>query len=105
MPPYVGSSGSSQPGISSAAATVTVGALVYPDPPAVTEIDETCPLAFIAAVSSAPLPPPPERVTLGTEVYPLPADATALEVTAPPATLAVAVATALGAVIAGVGGA
>jgi hypothetical protein len=76
-----------------------------PSPPSVTEIDETRPLAFIAAVSTAPLPPPPERITSGAQVYPSPEDVTVIEVTAPPDTLAVADATALGVVIAGVGGA
>tara|TARA_R110000824_G_scaffold265286_1_gene454185 strand:- start:689 stop:1006 length:318 start_codon:yes stop_codon:yes gene_type:complete len=105
MRPYVAVCAIHQPGVSSAAATVIVGVIHMPSPPSVTEIDETRPLAFIAAVSTAPLPPPPERITSGAQVYPSPEDVTVIEVTAPPDTLAVADATALGVVIAGVGGA
>jgi hypothetical protein len=53
--------------VPSGVATVTVGTLVYPEPPAVTaalviEPNEDAPRT---AVAVAPLPPPPEMVTVG----------------------------------------
>jgi hypothetical protein len=50
---------------------LTVGADVYPLPPAVMVTDVTRPFATVA-VAAAPLPPPLVNTTVGALVYPLP---------------------------------
>tara|TARA_R100000988_G_C3897809_1_gene116000 strand:- start:253 stop:600 length:348 start_codon:yes stop_codon:yes gene_type:complete len=56
---------------------VMVGAVVYPDPPALMLTDATGPVVSRTAVAVPALPPPDKKVvgivTAGTDVYPLPA--------------------------------
>ena len=63
----------------------TVGMLVYPDPPAVTEIPVTAPLVIIATAVACVLlvAPPPTIETIGSVTYPLPPLSTLILVTDP----------------------
>src|SRR5438445_285208 len=71
---------------------VTLGAVVYPEPPPFVRVTDATTRSPTAAVAVAPLPPPPVKVTAGALVKPVPPLVTATEVTRPPPRLAVPVA-------------
>ena len=60
---------------------LTVGTVVYPEPPFATAIDATPPLGVSETVKAAPEPPPPpEIVTVGAEEYPEPSFVTIIAI-------------------------
>src|SRR5262245_15585943 len=63
--------------------TVTVGGVVYPDPPLdrVAPVIEPDDVVVRFATAVAPLPPPPESVTVGAELYPRPGEVTFTPIT------------------------
>ena len=51
--------------------TVTLGALLYPNPPAISLISRTPPSSPTTGTALAPTPPPPEITTMGPVPPPL----------------------------------
>jgi len=56
---------------------VTLGAVVYPEPPPFVRVTDATTRSPTAAVAVAPLPPPPVNPTVGALVYPVPVPAAA----------------------------